>query len=61
MAAEGLPARDGGQCDVGVNGAAAGWPRKVGRGGCLPSGGLQRQWGRGRMAAEGALADRIGG
>ena len=38
---------------VGVNGAAAGWPRK-GKNADLHGGGIElRQWGRGRMAAEG--------
>ena len=37
-----------------VNGAAAGWPRKVRGFDSLPTDSEMRQWGRGRMAAEGA-------
>ena len=43
---------------AGVNGAAAGWPRKAFQG---PHGGAvmaERQWGRGRMAAEGVDKSR---
>ena len=36
-----------------VNGAAAGWPRKAGRP-FIPPRLVMLQWGRGRMAAEGA-------
>ena len=54
MAAEGAAGRPGaaGAALPGVNGAAAGWPRKD----AGPDGQrrpCQRQWGRGRMAAEG--------
>ena len=40
-----------------VNGAAAGWPRKAPAPGSASST-MMRQWGRGRMAAEGCLACR---
>ena len=40
----------------GVNGAAAGWPRKVSHDSDLSAASRMRQWGRGRMAAEGSLS-----
>ena len=57
MAAEGEHAEKQRKTQAsGVNGAAAGWPRKGPAGfenRCV----LWRQWGRGRMAAEGFLRD----
>ena len=41
-----------------VNGAAAGWPRKVFGGGGFVRG-ILRQWGRGRMAAEGGDVEHV--
>ena len=55
MAAEGVVPPDHVACLIGVNGAAAGWPRKACPCWYSSSCGRGRQWGRGRMAAEGAI------
>ena len=41
-----------------VNGAAAGWPRKASMGRMRVKPIFGRQWGRGRMAAEGAISPK---
>ena len=55
MAAEGGGRPSHHSLATSVNGAAAGWPRKVNVT-CLVFGLYLRQWGRGRMAAEGSPA-----
>ena len=59
MAAEGLHGRAGCAGAGHVNGAAAGWPRKVPPWTAAWLCGAARQWGRGRMAAEGPLQRAI--
>ena len=54
MAAEGGKTTRRAQWFESVNGAAAGWPRKVNMT-KAPRANTTRQWGRGRMAAEGAV------
>ena len=57
MAAEGRTWRRGSARTLrSVNGAAAGWPRKAAARNMAYDLGPERQWGRGRMAAEGARA-----
>ena len=58
MAAEGLLSCSPCRTCTGVNGAAAGWPRKARAPGRHLQLGRERQWGRGRMAAEGRGARR---
>ena len=61
MAAEGRFHTEGRTGDLGVNGAAAGWPRKVAVIAGAHAFKIGRQWGRGRMAAEGIDAFLPGG